>query len=77
MLLQGKIAIKGRATRFKLRGSYNISGSKEFLKLNPMSSYLGPMSPKFFIDGNLRPLKPQNGPIWSLRCKALSMLSSF
>ena len=49
--------------------SYDISlGSKEFLKLSPMSSLLGPMSPKFFIDGNLRPFKPKKGPRWSLRC---------
>ena len=60
MLLQVKIAINGRATRFKPRGPLTSLGSKEYLKL-------GHMSPKFFIAVNLGPLKPQNGPRWSLK----------
>ena len=38
MLLQVKIAINGRATRFKPRGPLTSLGSKEYLKLGPMSS---------------------------------------
>ena len=66
-----KIAINGRATRFKPRGPLTSLGSKEYLKLGPMSSQLGPMSPKFFIDVNLGPLKPQNGPAHCVSCASL------